>query len=670
MKTNTLIYFILIVLSTTIVADAAAYPSRYGSEKVIIDAPWRVEPMDGQHKIPLVLGIWNGNPDGWRYFCDSLCVYIDDSHTALFKNVNRHELFHNDRISKYWSEIFWVNGNDVPGQPDVVQLRVDVYLSATHDDVPSPMSTSISRHLQVRCPPVGLPSLPDWYMGDSHAHSVFTNQVGQGLAEKETGGDLAMIQYAGKAIGLKWVTITDHPQTLTLGYLNSRTWADLVMRCQENSDDSLIIFPGEEMFVTSKTHMASYGVDHFITSDFNLERLLVDIGAHNGFAFAAHPEDGHSWTVEQIDSALFRDCFAGLQIWNTCFAHTSNFDTNENMNPFPWEETTTASMSMLNEGVVLWDSLLQTHRKVKPLRKIFIEGGTDSHGDFNYTIEQPWDYPYEVKYFTDNAFGKVRTAVYCPHGAGIRGDSILTALRNGHSVVTNGPVMVFHFSKDPSEPGSDTLVVHIGDERDIDISAFENNTLKLLVEAVNSEEYGGAIDRVNLVCNGTSMPLPIPSQDLAWDAKFGVGDILAILGIVPHADSLYYFRMEAFTSGDSFRCYTNPVWLKIIKNSTRVDSDDDMIPDHLRIKQNYPNPFNSATLIEYTVPVEIKIYIDVFDLRGIRIRTLYEGQAAAGHHQIRWDARDDSGTMVNTGLYLVQIRSGRYSAVVKALFVK
>jgi len=48
--------------------------------------------------------------------------------------------------------------------------------------------------------------------------------------------------------------------------------------------------------------------------------------------------------------------------------------------------------------------------------------------------------------------------------------------------------------------------------------------------------------------------------------------------------------------------------------------------------------------------------IEVFDLAGRRVRTLLDGERAAGRHAIVWDGRDDGGNAVGGGLYLLRAR--------------
>ncbi len=72
-----------------------------------------------------------------------------------------------------------------------------------------------------------------------------------------------------------------------------------------------------------------------------------------------------------------------------------------------------------------------------------------------------------------------------------------------------------------------------------------------------------------------------------------------------------------------------------------------------------PNPFNPRTTIRYTLRGDGPVTLVVFDVQGRRVRTLVDGAVPAGTHAVTWDGRDDVGAGMPSGLYLVQLRSGR-----------
>ncbi|MDQ7065197.1 MAG: S8 family serine peptidase [candidate division KSB1 bacterium] len=94
------------------------------------------------------------------------------------------------------------------------------------------------------------------------------------------------------------------------------------------------------------------------------------------------------------------------------------------------------------------------------------------------------------------------------------------------------------------------------------------------------------------------------------------------------------------------------------------------LPERFVLRQNYPNPFNPETVIEYELPRSTHVTVTVFNALGQVIRVLYDGEQEAGIHRLRWDARDDRGRRVATGLYLYQLKTPEFSKVRKMIFMQ
>ncbi|MBN1559757.1 VWA domain-containing protein [candidate division KSB1 bacterium] len=90
-------------------------------------------------------------------------------------------------------------------------------------------------------------------------------------------------------------------------------------------------------------------------------------------------------------------------------------------------------------------------------------------------------------------------------------------------------------------------------------------------------------------------------------------------------------------------------------NDTDVNEKREILPKEFVLHQNYPNPFNPTTTIRFEIPEPGWIAIKIYDFRGAVVRTLLNEHKDAGIHSIDWDARDDAGLKVATGVYLYQI---------------
>lgn len=80
-------------------------------------------------------------------------------------------------------------------------------------------------------------------------------------------------------------------------------------------------------------------------------------------------------------------------------------------------------------------------------------------------------------------------------------------------------------------------------------------------------------------------------------------------------------------------------------------------PDAFKLYQNYPNPFNSQTTIPYDVSEEASVEIHIYNTLGKLVRTLDEGDKSVGQHTVVWDATNDDGDKVSSGVYFYQIRT-------------
>lgn len=80
------------------------------------------------------------------------------------------------------------------------------------------------------------------------------------------------------------------------------------------------------------------------------------------------------------------------------------------------------------------------------------------------------------------------------------------------------------------------------------------------------------------------------------------------------------------------------------------------LPESFVLEQNYPNPFNPATTLRFYAPLDSKVQVNVFNTLGQTIRTVYDGDVAAGWHHMQWDGTTQNGSPAASGVYFLQIR--------------
>ncbi len=94
------------------------------------------------------------------------------------------------------------------------------------------------------------------------------------------------------------------------------------------------------------------------------------------------------------------------------------------------------------------------------------------------------------------------------------------------------------------------------------------------------------------------------------------------------------------------------------------------LPKEFALSQNYPNPFNPTTHFSVDIPKASTVDVVVYDVLGRRIATLMSGEQEAGYHVMEWDSKDSHGLAVPSGMYMVRMTAGDFTAVRKIMLMK
>ena len=84
----------------------------------------------------------------------------------------------------------------------------------------------------------------------------------------------------------------------------------------------------------------------------------------------------------------------------------------------------------------------------------------------------------------------------------------------------------------------------------------------------------------------------------------------------------------------------------------------------------YPNPFNPGTTIRYTLPTKGRVSVTIYDARGAHVVTLVDEEKAAGAYARSWNARDDAGHSVSSGVYFACVTHVTGTRSYKIVLVK
>jgi len=128
----------------------------------------------------------------------------------------------------------------------------------------------------------------------------------------------------------------------------------------------------------------------------------------------------------------------------------------------------------------------------------------------------------------------------------------------------------------------------------------------------------------------------------------------------------YWNFFEGTTYWDDFEAY------QLTQEVVAIDPNGSQVlyPNRTELLRAYPNPFNPVINLNYKVPTSGRLRLDIYDLRGQLIQTLFDGTAPAGRYQARWDGRDLNGHPVPSGIYLAILRGAGFQGVQRITLLK
>ena len=121
--------------------------------------------------------------------------------------------------------------------------------------------------------------------------------------------------------------------------------------------------------------------------------------------------------------------------------------------------------------------------------------------------------------------------------------------------------------------------------------------------------------------------------------------------------------------------------IEVAYSDSTSEHEKDNIPLSTALIGNYPNPFNPSTTISFNVgkyrhssrmtlmDVDTHIRIDIFNIRGQRVRTLVNEVYSPGSHTVEWNGTDDYGRSLSSGIYFYQMRVDSINTSVRRMLL-
>ncbi len=169
-----------------------------------------------------------------------------------------------------------------------------------------------------------------------------------------------------------------------------------------------------------------------------------------------------------------------------------------------------------------------------------------------------------------------------------------------------------------------------------------------------------------------SLAYEVTDDMLSLSAEF---DFCEMMG-----DDYYYYYYDSLNCYDIFEMQYGITdiediamnfWMEMsYTDPLAIAGDIGLQPGQFKLHQAYPNPFNPTTTLKYEMGSAGPVSINVFDVTGRKIRSLYNGIQIPGQHEVRWDAKDDRGRSMSSGVYLFNVNVGGKTQTAKTLLLK
>lgn len=148
-----------------------------------------------------------------------------------------------------------------------------------------------------------------------------------------------------------------------------------------------------------------------------------------------------------------------------------------------------------------------------------------------------------------------------------------------------------------------------------------------------------------------------PAEDPSQGAEYSFADAETRPG------GSYYYWLEAMSysgSSDIFGYRSLSIPLAEEEESPELQLPTQLLPA-------FPNPFSSNIIIPYQIKAAATVQIDIYDLRGRKVKSLKLSHQKAGSYIQGWDGLNSEGKALPSGLYFYKMRSGNYSEIRKMI---
>jgi hypothetical protein len=134
-----------------------------------------------------------------------------------------------------------------------------------------------------------------------------------------------------------------------------------------------------------------------------------------------------------------------------------------------------------------------------------------------------------------------------------------------------------------------------------------------------------------------------------------------------YTNMIYYYWLESVSLDGNSEFY-GPITV-IIGDPTQ-EPVPPTVPMVTKLYNAFPNPFNPNTNIRYSLKEAGKVKIEIYNMKGQKIKTYDQEHTSPGYYQVSWDSCDEKGRSVASGIYLYRLSTGNYTSAKKMVLAK
>ena len=161
----------------------------------------------------------------------------------------------------------------------------------------------------------------------------------------------------------------------------------------------------------------------------------------------------------------------------------------------------------------------------------------------------------------------------------------------------------------------------------------------------------------------------IPVYFYPGDEIEDLGDDWGLLHVLFLDDNSYGSSIQGHGENIGGTMMYAAIKIKFVPSGASVDPT--VTPSVATLRQNYPNPFNPTTNIAYSLQVPGNVTLEVYNIKGQKVKTLVDEYQSSGNHTITWNGNNDSNQSVASGIYFYKMKiDGKLSGTKKMILMK